>query len=188
VTAPAVTIDITEAMLQADLGNFLTLLFGTDPGSPQVIRGQINRTASPPVATSTDNADTTGFILFQFYGSKRTTTNQDSFDPVNQLQMSQSNREGRWQVDFYGKTAHDWAVMFTTMFRDPYGCANLLVQTPLYADDAIQAPLVDAEEQWEERWMVQAFVQYNPTTTVTQQSATVLGIKLVNVDVTYPPT
>ncbi len=186
-TAPAATVDITEAMLYTDMGNFLTLLFGTDSGCPQIIRGQINRTASPPVATSTDNADTSGFILMQFFEDKRTTTNQHVFNSTAQTQATQSNTQGRFQLDFYGKASHDWAKIFTTVFRDPFGCANLIVQQPLWADEAIQAPLIDGEEQFEERWMVDAYVQFNPTVTVPQQSALALGVKVINVDVTYKP-
>lgn len=186
-TAPAAAIDITEAMLYADMGNFLALLFGTDPGCPAIVRGQGNRTPSPPVTTSTDTTDTTGFILMQFFVGKRTTTNQDTFNSTAQTQASQSNTQGKFQLDFYGKLSGDWAKIFTTLFRDPYGCANLTVQQPLWADEAFQSALVDGEEQYEERWTVEAYVQYNPTTTVTQQSATALGVKVINVGEAYPP-
>lgn len=186
-TAPAAVVDITEAMLYTDMGNFLTLLYGTDAGAPEVIRGQGNRTASPPVTTSTDTADAAGFIILQFFAGKRTTTNQHTFNSTAQTQAVQSNTQGRFQLDFYGKVSEDWARIFITLFRDQFGCANLVVCQPLWADEAIQAALVDGEEQWEERWMVEAYIQFNPTVTAPQQSALALSVKVINVDVTYPP-
>lgn len=177
------TVDTSLDDLYTSVGNFIQLVLGTDI---PVEQGQANRVASPPVATD-GGTPPSGFVQMQAFISKRTTTNQDSFDPVNQLLMAQSNSQVEVQLDFYGPLSKNWAEMVSTLWRDDYGCANLgPTCQPLHADEAIQSALVDGEEQYEERWMLKAYLQYNPVTTVGQQSATALAVVAKNVDVTFP--
>jgi hypothetical protein len=59
---------------------------------------------------------------------------------------------------------------------------------PLYSDDPRRAPLVTGEEQWQDRWIVVAQIEYLPVTTIPQDFANVAGpVNLVDVDVAYPP-
>lgn len=183
-TAPAATIDLNLDDLYTVMGNFIVLLLGTDV---PVEQGQGNRVASPPVATD-GGTPASGFVQMQAFINKRTTTNQNAYDPVNQLQASQSNTQVEMQLDFYGPDSMDWAKIVSTLLRDDFGCTQLAPTCqPLWADEAIQGALVDGEEQYEERWTLRAYLQYNPTTTVTQQSATALAVVAVNVDERFKP-
>jgi hypothetical protein len=49
------------------------------------------------------------------------------------------------------------------------------------------APLEDDELQYEQRWTIEAFLQYNPVVTVPMQFADTASVTLINVDEAYPP-
>lgn len=91
------------------------------------------------------------------------------------------------QIDCYGPDSSDWAVIITTMFRDEYAIAAMGVDvTPLYTDDPKQLPIVDGEQNFEQRWCITARMQYNPVVTLPMQFFDQLDIGLIDVDVTYP--
>ena len=74
------------------------------------------------------------------------------------------------------------------LFRDQYATdifpANI---QPLYADDPVQIPLIDGEEQYEQRWKITASLQYNPTLTTGQQSMLSIEVGLAPIDQTFKP-
>jgi len=74
------------------------------------------------------------------------------------------------QLDCYGVQSMQWANILTTLFRDEFSCSALkpYIQ-PLGADDPISLPLINGEQQYEQRWVVEAKFQYNSITTVPQQ-------------------
>jgi len=47
--------------------------------------------------------------------------------------------------------------------------------------------LINGEQQFEQRWRVEASMQYNPVVTMAQGSATALNVGLVSTDAAYPP-
>lgn len=171
----------TDAQLYAKLGAFIT---GVVPSGTLVIRGLANRAVIPAGAS---------FVCMQRILLVRLGTNQHVFtDPYPDPAPGTDARQASWRADFqldcYGATAADLAVMLATMFRDPYGCALLAPEAqPLYADEPKQAPFVTGEEQYLQRWTVTASVQYNPVTSTPQEFAGELSATLTNVDVDYPP-
>jgi len=80
------------------------------------------------------------------------------------------------QMDFYGVQAGEFCKTAKTALRSQWGFnafpANI---RPLYTSDAVQAPLTTGEQQYVSRWTATAHIQYNPTVTVPQDSATTLG-------------
>lgn len=95
------------------------------------------------------------------------------------------------QIDCYGKGAGDRATAISTLLRDAYACESFSSSgfdiQPLYAGDAQQMPLVDGEQQYEERWTFGAVLQFNPVMTAPQDSAIALTVVPKNVDRTFPP-
>lgn len=95
------------------------------------------------------------------------------------------------QVDCYGPGSGDRATAISTLLRDAYACEQFAASgfdiQPLYAGDAKQLPLVDGEQQYEERWSFEAVMQFNPVITLPQDSATSLTPDVVSVERTYPP-
>jgi hypothetical protein len=88
-----------------------------------------------------------------------------------------------WQIDCYGPQSSDWAAILTTMFRDSYGVDFMApIAAPLYADDPKQMPVVDGEENFEQRWLITAVLQYNPVVTIPVQYFNVINITSIDVD------
>jgi hypothetical protein len=79
------------------------------------------------------------------------------------------------QVNFYGVASADWCKAVKAVYRSPYAPDQFpLGIKPLYCSDGIQGALITGEEQYENRWILNASLQYNPVVIVPQQSATEL--------------
>lgn len=93
------------------------------------------------------------------------------------------------QVDCYGQLASDRALTIATLLRDSYAVDQFAALgfdvTPLYAGDATQMPLIDGEEQYEQRWTFDAVLQVNATITLPESTADTLTVGLVPADVFY---
>lgn len=91
------------------------------------------------------------------------------------------------QIDCYGPLSSDWAAMLSTMLRDEYACLSMAPNVqPLSADDPKMMPLVDGEQQYEQRWTLTALLQYNPVTSTPMQFFDGATVGLVDVDMRYP--
>lgn len=178
--------------VQADVYRLVKTLVvaATELDPSLVIQGQPNRAAMPPAAP--------GFAMMQATLTKRLRTNQETWDLTpNADPTSFATEQGtqlRMQLDLYGESSGDWAVILCTLLRSEYACTVLAgldpanpVCQPLYAGDPFNAPLDDSEAQYESRWTIEAILQYNPVTTVPMQFADTLEVTLINVDETYPP-
>jgi len=92
------------------------------------------------------------------------------------------------QLDLYGPDSSAWAAIVSALFRDDVGYAAFpQAIKPLYADDPVQLPLIDGEQQFEQRWKLNAVMQTVPVITVEQESATDLKPGVIEVDAAYPP-
>ena len=158
------------------------------PTAAQVIRAPVNRAPTPPI----------GFIALTPGKQKRLSTNVNSYQ-VPQAGVLAPGTIGQmmpteWtiQVDCYGPAAGDWAAIIKNIWRSEYAVDFMSLGNsgfdlaPLYAEDAMQMPLVSGEDQYEERWTFPVALQSNPIVTLVQQFPNVIGpVNLVNVDRTY---
>lgn len=147
------------------------------PTGTEVIRGQDNR-VSQPVA---------GHVVMQNVTMQKLSTNVHLYaDPMVTIQAFTLLR---MQMDFYGANAAEWAQAASTLLRDAIGCMALAPACqPLHADDATQSPLITGEQQYLNRYTLEAYIQWNPVVTLPQQFADTLSALLVNVDERYPPS
>ena len=92
------------------------------------------------------------------------------------------------QLDIHGPASADNAVRVSSLMRDFYGVDAFRGTgvAPLYADDPHQIPFQNAEQQYEERWVIDICLQANPTVTVGQQFADKAIVAPVLVDTFYP--
>lgn len=94
------------------------------------------------------------------------------------------------QVDVHGPAADDNAQIISTILRDPLGVELFALSgpsiTPLYADDPLQMPFTNAEQQYEDRYVVDIHLQADQVITVPQQGAGAITVDLKNVDASYP--
>ena len=165
-----------------DLFTALEAFLGTIVGTALVVQGIQNLVSTPA----------TGYVVMTEILQKALATNTETYqDTLTTTPGTRSVKRSTRvdiQLDFYGTSAADWAVMASTLLRDPNGCDSLAPNCqPLYATDARLIPFVNAEQQYEARYVVDAVLQYNPVVTVSQQFADAVNVTLIEVDKTYPP-
>lgn len=93
----------------------------------------------------------------------------------------------RVQLDCYGPRSGDWSEILATVLRSSYAFRLLDPVSPLFADNPIQAALINGEEQYEQRWIVGANLQYNPVIMTPMEFADRVEVTLINVDEAYKP-
>lgn len=180
------TVSITLDDIYTDLGTFIMATLGLDAN--HVVQEFNNRVAMP----------TGPFVGMRLTTNKRLRTNEGSWirpdpsaDPPVPFPTTYQIEQGimlNLQLDCYAPQSGDWATILSTLLRDDVGCVALAPTCqPLYADNPVRAPLVDGEEQYEDRWIVNARLQYNPVVSTPQDFADTLAIDLHNVDVEFPP-
>lgn len=158
------------------------LVLSVVPAGVKCVQGLANRTSMP--------APTPGFVAMTASLAKALRTPIETWDRTNSNPSAIIIEQGtqlRVQLDCYGAASADWAVMLLAALRSSYSVGLLAPIAPLYADDPIQAALVNGEEQYEERWIVGANVQYNPLISTPMQFANQAEVDLINVDTRYPP-
>lgn len=150
------------------------------PANTEVIQGLDNAVAMP----------LGGFVVMTSLGNDRLSTVINNYpttaSPTTKSVLAPSKYSV--QLDFYGPNSQSWSTQTQALFHDFYAADMMPANIqPLFADNPIQMPLVDAEMQYEQRWKLTAVMQYNPTITVSQQYAAAVNIGLKEVDTTYPP-
>lgn len=158
-------------------------LTGVVPAGVPVIRGLPNRVPMPP--------NPPGFVVMQGLFQSRLTMPVDTFvttgtSPPTQSSIAQ-DIELTFQIDVYGSEAATTASVISTAFEDDYGFRALGPNCePLYCNEARMIPLVDSEEQYEERYSLTAVLMYTPVVTPTQQYADALDLTMKDVPVLFP--
>lgn len=99
------------------------------------------------------------------------------------------------QLDFHSSTisSSDMATTVATLFCDAYAVDSFAAQSPnygvvpLYTTDPRQMPFLNAEQQYEWRWVLECMIQSNAIVIVPQEFADSATIEPINVDAVYPP-
>lgn len=153
------------------------------PVGVEVVQGLDNRVPMPPPVP--------GFVRMLAVLLTPHRTPVEDFDRNNPNPNAISIEQGmtiRVQLDCYGALSADWAAMFATLLRTSYACDVLGPDVaPLFAKDPMQAALVNAEAEYEQRWIVEANLQYNPVVSTPAEFANTLEVNTINVDESYPP-
>lgn len=94
-----------------------------------------------------------------------------------------------YQLDVHGPSSADNAQIISTMFRDAYAVDFLKAENPdiapLFTSDPRFVPFANAEQQIENRWIVEANLQVNITIIVPQQFADVVDVSVISVEEAY---
>lgn len=93
----------------------------------------------------------------------------------------QTSVEMLMQIDFYGDQAHDRARTLANLWRNHYATDRLENCQPLYAKNPIHAPFVNEKSMYEDRYIVELSLQYNPYVTHDQTFIDATDITLINV-------
>lgn len=171
----AVTIDIVDQDVFRALVVFFRSFLSAEV---EVIQAQDNRVAMPKG----------GFVAMNNIGIDRLAFNVDTYDSTTQGKNILTATKFDIQLDFYGPTSQEWVMKTVALFRDEYATAIFPPNIqPLYADDPTQIPLIDGEDQYEQRWRLAGSLQYNPILSTSQQSMIAAKIELAPIDQTFKP-
>lgn len=171
------TVSITQADIYAKVR---ALVLDVVPVGTEVVQG-LGNGVPPPVGP---------YVAMTMVLRNPHRTPQESWDRINPDPQAIAIEQGtliRVQLDCYGPDSGDWSEMLATVLRTEYACRLLDPVSPLYADNPVQAALVNGEEQYEQRWIVGANLQYNPVIMTPMQFANVAEVTLINVDEAYKP-
>lgn len=90
------------------------------------------------------------------------------------------------QLDIHGPSSANHALTISTVFRDAYAVEEFVkinpLISPLFTTDPRQMPFVNAEQQYEDRWVVALELQINQTVRVPQQFADVVTVTVTSVE------
>ncbi|MRT01881.1 hypothetical protein GJV10_00420 [Ewingella americana] len=96
-------------------------------------------------------------------------------------------RQADIQVDIYGAGAGDRAIQLETVFTSSYGYDKIKSidarLAPLHSSAAIQAPMINAEAQWQERYIVTLSLQAHITVSFPQDYFDKAEISTQQVDI-----
>ena len=174
---PSLTQDQVNAILRAFIIQIL-------PSGVAVTNAQQNLVAEP----SADN-----FVLLTLLSRQRLGTTVTDWDmSAHGNPTTQSNIEAvsiSMQLDFHGAGSTDMAQVFCTLFRSDY-TYQFMAASGLYPDyctDGMQMPFVNDQDQYENRWVVNAVFDANIIVPTTQQFADAVTVGLIEIDTVYPP-
>lgn len=148
------------------------------PVSTQIVRGQTND-VPPPLPPS---------IVITEVGQPQYTTTRSKLNPIAGTMTYLMPVKLRLQLDFYGNAGGEMSNIAQTLLRSLYATESFPDGVePLYCTDSFQAPLTTGEKQFEARWSMELFLQYNAPVTVGQESFAYVGEVIVDpVDETIP--
>lgn len=151
------------------------------PSGFEVIQAQGNRVPEPR---------SPNFVLTTPGTRTRLSTNKSTLDTFGQEEAVIQATQFDYQLDVHGDLSGDAVQAVTTMMRDPYGAdffaKNSPGISPLYAKDPKQLPFINAEQQYENRWVVEVCLQADPEIVFPQQSATTLTVVTKSVEAEFP--
>lgn len=148
------------------------------PATTQIVRGMANNVPPP----------NSPFVVITEVGQPQYTTTRTKMNSVAGTMTYVMPKYLNFQIDFYGLEAGDMCNTAVTMLRSFYATENFPDGVePLYCSDAMQAPLITGEKQFETRWLCTLSLQYNSPVTVAQESFDAVGeITADPVNVTIP--
>lgn len=170
-------IDITDQDVFTALRTFLLSFL---PVGTEVVQGIDNQVPMP----------ISGFVVMTSSSQTRLATNETTYPATINPTTKSIFTPVQYviQLDFYGADSASWATQTQALFRDPYATDSMPSNIqPLHADDPVQLPMINAEQQYEQRWKLSVNMQYNPIITVSQDYMNVVTVGIKEVDTTFNP-
>jgi hypothetical protein len=123
------------------------------------------------------------YVCMTQKGLKKLGMNVTNYQPITQESILQAF-DFTVQVDCYGPASSDWAVVLSTVWQHQLAVDFMAAYgvTPLWAEDPIEMPVVNGEQQYEKRWIVQLHLQYQPSTVAPQQFMAAASIVPISVE------
>lgn len=150
---PAATLLPTEDQTFQALARWVGKVLDLPSNTLQIVKGFQNLTATP---TGSYVVISPGIMQRQDFGRRY-------YDPDNEQAVQQAHLTYSYQLDCYGAAGPTWASVLSVAWRSMWGVDNMVPQilTPLYADAPQQLNIVNAQGQYEQRFMIRLFGQVN---------------------------
>ena len=149
-----------EDEIYDELWDYLTALFPSIP----VVRGLQNNSPLPHNA----------IVMTLMAYTQDLDQSQYSFDSEAQEATVQVSKLQMMQLDFYGDGAYDRVMKTSTLWRSRYSTEALKGVAPLYANNPRNLQYVNEQDQYEQRFLLEIALQYNPYYSYSEQSAATL--------------
>lgn len=148
------SLNVTHQEIYKDIRAFLLGLF---PGADlQIIQSAQNNQPLPNNAV----------VMQVLFGGNLDTAVVTTLPPAEAA--IQNSVEVRFQIDFYGPLAEQRSRTVANLWRTYYACDRLTVCQPLYVQSYNRHVYVNDSNQYEDRWIMDLGLQYNPQVTVAQ--------------------
>ena len=134
----------------------------------------------------------TPFVMVSHLLRRQYETAGSTYDGVSTETVSMG-LDYSFQIDSYGVNAADWAMIMQVLFKsgptaaffEAWGQSNSFTIDPMFCDDATHMPIVNEEEQYEERWTLKPHFCVLLSVATPQQFMTEFNVNLINVQATY---
>ncbi len=168
------TASITVDQVIDALANFLQPFLMIEGVPIEIIRAQSNRTPSP----------LGNFAVLTEMGQYELETPEINYSEINGSATVNNPTKVAIQLDLYGRKAGDFARAILSVFRSEYTVSQFPDGiSSLYCSNALQAPFITGEMQYQDRWTFTIYLQYNATIVIPQDFPDELGINIFeNVD------
>lgn len=156
---------ITDKQVFDALRAFLLVIL---PTGTEIVRALDNKVAMPKG----------NFVVMRAVTQTRLATNitEYTLDNAGDTKSSKQEIEYGIQLDVYGSNAANNAMTISTLFRDAFAYESFGDNVkPLYCDDPKQLEFSNAEMQYENRFMIMAYLQCNPVVSTPAQLFTELS-------------
>lgn len=144
-----------------------------------VVVGQENRVPEPSESN---------FIVIWPLRMPRLSTTVEKLIGIGLQATYEQSSECVLQVNVHGPESFNNASIVSTLFRSGYAvdffAARGTTISPLHADDPRNVQFTDGEQQYEDRYAVEAHLQINQTITTDAQSARELELGIASVETT----
>ena len=150
-------LNLTHQELYREIRLFLLGLF--PDATLQIIQSTQNNQPLP------ENA-----IVMQVLFDSNMDESVTTYNPPNEA-MVQNSVEVRVQLDFYGAMAESRSRIVANLWKNYYGTDNMEICKPLYVQSRQRHPYINDSNQYEDRWILDLGLQYNPTVTHAQDFA-----------------
>lgn len=126
------------------------------------------------------------YILINVVGNSKKSSNRRTYGADGSVSLW-TPYEASVQLDFFGDGGGDRFALFSALWFDDFAfdwfAQNDTVCRPLYCNDGIQTPFLNESDNFEQRWMANAFLQVNQTIVLEQPIAINPGkVAFVEVD------
>lgn len=130
------------------------------------------------------------FVIMSPLNRTRLSLNTTSY-PTQSTAANALSFDYAIQLDAYGPSAGDTlSVLFDSWYSDQaFELLRPQGVSPLWAEEPRFVPLIDGEKQYENRWTTTVHLQFKPSITDPQQSASTVTLNpanVINVDERYP--